>query len=122
MNWKSNIGQFYSRSDEGVFLGYSDRSKAYRVFNKGTLVVEESVHVKFLEQKLHHGDHTTITSESNQPPIVPIEPETEKKETYSLDDEKKDKKDDTTGQLTIPHPWRLTKDPLTQACLTLKFL
>ena len=35
--------------DLGVFLGYSTSSKAYRVFNKRTLVVEESMHVTFDE-------------------------------------------------------------------------
>ena len=34
-------------SDEEVFLGYSLTSKAYKVFNKRTLVVEESIHVSF---------------------------------------------------------------------------
>ena len=33
--------------DKGIFLGYSDTSKAYRVFNSRTHVVEESIHVKF---------------------------------------------------------------------------
>ena len=32
--------------DKGIFLGYSDTPKAYRVFNTRTLVVEESIHVK----------------------------------------------------------------------------
>ena len=35
--------------DIEVFLGYSNASKAYRVFNKRTLVVEESMHVTFDE-------------------------------------------------------------------------
>ena len=35
--------------DKGIFLGYSSTSKAYRVFNKRTLTVEESVHVAFDE-------------------------------------------------------------------------
>ncbi|KAI4371673.1 hypothetical protein MLD38_009999 [Melastoma candidum] len=42
---KENVGKFDARSDEGVFLGYSESSKAYRVFNKRTLVVEESINV-----------------------------------------------------------------------------
>ncbi|XP_049342929.1 uncharacterized protein LOC125807259 [Solanum verrucosum] len=37
------------RSDEGVFVGYSSTSKAYRVFNKRTLCVEEKMHVIFDE-------------------------------------------------------------------------
>ena len=33
----------------GFFFGYSSSSKAYRVFNKKTMVVEESIHVVFYE-------------------------------------------------------------------------
>jgi len=33
--------------DKGIFLEYLDTSKAYKIFNTGTLVVEESIHVKF---------------------------------------------------------------------------
>ena len=37
------------RSDEVIFLGYFSHSKAYKVFNKRILCVEESVHVLFDE-------------------------------------------------------------------------
>jgi len=39
----------YPMSDEAIFLGYSSNSKAYKVFNKRTLCVEESVHMLFDE-------------------------------------------------------------------------
>jgi transposase InsO family protein len=48
-NGKDNLGKFDARSDEGIFLGYSTSSKAYRIFNKRTQVVEESIHVIFDE-------------------------------------------------------------------------
>ena len=48
-NKKSPLGKFDAKSDEGIFLGYSEHSKAYRVFNKRTLSVEESIHVVFKE-------------------------------------------------------------------------
>ena len=67
INGKSNIGKFDSRSDEGIFLGYSDRSKAYRVFNKRTLVVEESIHVKFVERRVPRDDCNPITHKSDEP-------------------------------------------------------
>ncbi|KAH9697228.1 hypothetical protein KPL71_023524 [Citrus sinensis] len=44
-----NLGKFDPKSDVGIFLGYSTSSKAYRVYNKRTLVVEESMHVTFDE-------------------------------------------------------------------------
>ena len=48
-NGKDNLGKFDRKSDEGIFLGYSTHSKAFRVFNKRTLTVEESIHVVFDE-------------------------------------------------------------------------
>lgn len=48
-NGKKNLGKFDSRSGEGIFLGYSPSSIAYRVFNMRTPMVEESVHVIFDE-------------------------------------------------------------------------
>ncbi|KAH9672866.1 hypothetical protein KPL70_017899 [Citrus sinensis] len=51
LNTKDNLGKFDPKSDVGIFLDYSNSSKAYRVYNKRTLVVEESMHVTFDETK-----------------------------------------------------------------------
>jgi len=48
-NGKDALGKFDPRNDEAIFLGYSSHNKAYKVFNKQTLCVEESVHVLFDE-------------------------------------------------------------------------
>ena len=48
-NGKDSLGKFDARADEGTFLGYSSRSKAYKVLNHRTGKVEESIHVKFNE-------------------------------------------------------------------------
>nr|GFB25926.1 integrase, catalytic region, zinc finger, CCHC-type, peptidase aspartic, catalytic [Tanacetum cinerariifolium] len=37
------------KSDECIFVGYSNQSRAYRVFNKRTRVIMESIHVNFDE-------------------------------------------------------------------------
>lgn len=42
---RENVGKFDTRNDEGIFLGYSSSSKAYRVFNKRTSKVMETVNV-----------------------------------------------------------------------------
>ena len=39
------MGKFDSQSDEGIFLGYSSISKVYRVYNKRTMKVMETVNV-----------------------------------------------------------------------------
>ena len=38
-----------ARSNEGIFVGYSMYSKAYRIYNKRTKTIEESIHVIFDE-------------------------------------------------------------------------
>ena len=44
-NDKDSLGKFNTKSNEAIFLGYSTSSKAFRVFNKRSLVVEEFIHV-----------------------------------------------------------------------------
>ena len=34
VNTKDQLGKFDLKADEGIFVGYSSRSKAYRIFNK----------------------------------------------------------------------------------------
>ncbi|KAL8478614.1 hypothetical protein ACS0TY_030483 [Phlomoides rotata] len=48
-NGKDQLKPFDAKADEGIFMGYSAHSKAFRVFNCRTLVVEETPHVKFDE-------------------------------------------------------------------------
>ena len=46
LNNRENLGKFDEQSDEGIFLGYSTTSRAYRVFNKRTNTVIESINVE----------------------------------------------------------------------------
>ena len=45
LNDQENLGKFDAKSDEGIFLSYSTTSRAYRVFNKRTKTVMESINV-----------------------------------------------------------------------------
>nr|GEV86500.1 putative ribonuclease H-like domain-containing protein [Tanacetum cinerariifolium] len=45
------LGKFDGKSDDGLFVGYSINSKAFRVFNTRTRFVEENMHITFLENK-----------------------------------------------------------------------
>ena len=49
LNIKYKFGKFDAKSDVGIFLDHSTSSKAFRVFNKRTMVVEKSIHVIFYE-------------------------------------------------------------------------
>ena len=46
LNDRENLGKFDAKSDEGIFLGYSTTSWAYKVFNKRTKMVMESINVE----------------------------------------------------------------------------
>ncbi|KAJ9535421.1 hypothetical protein OSB04_un001464 [Centaurea solstitialis] len=46
LNTKSQLGKFDSKSDDGFFVGYSSQSKALRVFNSSSRIIEESDNVK----------------------------------------------------------------------------
>nr|GFA98611.1 retrovirus-related Pol polyprotein from transposon TNT 1-94 [Tanacetum cinerariifolium] len=44
-------GKFDGKVDEGFLVGYSVSSKAFRVFNSRTRIIQETLHVNFLENK-----------------------------------------------------------------------
>ena len=43
---QSRKGKFYAKGDEGIFLGYSSKRKAYMCLNLSTHKVIESAHLK----------------------------------------------------------------------------
>ncbi|GJU95568.1 putative ribonuclease H-like domain-containing protein [Tanacetum coccineum] len=49
LNTIDHLGKFDGKADEGFFVGYSINSKAFRVFNSRTRIVEENMHVQFSE-------------------------------------------------------------------------
>nr|GEV63162.1 putative ribonuclease H-like domain-containing protein [Tanacetum cinerariifolium] len=44
-------GKFQGKVDEGFLVGYSVCSKSFRVFNSRTRIIQETLHVNFLENK-----------------------------------------------------------------------
>nr|GEZ58968.1 hypothetical protein [Tanacetum cinerariifolium] len=50
--------KFERKVDEGFLVGYSVNSKAFRVFNSGTRIIQETLHVNFLENKPNVADAT----------------------------------------------------------------
>nr|GFA53317.1 ribonuclease H-like domain-containing protein [Tanacetum cinerariifolium] len=73
-----NTGKFNGKADEGFFVGYSMNSKAFRVFNSRTKIVEETLHITFLENKPNVAgskptwlfDINTLTKSMNYKPVV----------------------------------------------------
>ena len=60
LNTKDNLGKFDAKSDVGILLGYPTLSKAFRVFNKRIMVVEESIYVIFYESNNSLQERKTI--------------------------------------------------------------
>nr|GEW61741.1 retrovirus-related Pol polyprotein from transposon TNT 1-94 [Tanacetum cinerariifolium] len=72
------LGKFDGKADEGFFIGYSVNSKAFKVFNHRTRIVDETLHITFLENKstvTKSGptwlfDIDTLTKSMNYKPVV----------------------------------------------------
>ena len=104
-NDKDNFSKFDAKSDEGIFLGYSTSSKAYRIFNKRTLVIEESMYVVF--------DETNYKS-SRKEDIVDDDVDALKMKELTLneantkEDEEKDDREEqpSTRPNDLPKEWR----------------
>ncbi|GJQ97773.1 putative ribonuclease H-like domain-containing protein [Tanacetum coccineum] len=78
LNTLDHLGKFDGKADEGFFVGYSVNSKAFRVFNSRTRIVEENLHITFLENKPTVAgsgpewlfDIDTLTKSMNYKPVV----------------------------------------------------
>nr|GFB44201.1 retrovirus-related Pol polyprotein from transposon TNT 1-94 [Tanacetum cinerariifolium] len=51
LNTLDPLGKFQGKVDEGFLVGYSICSKAFRVFNSRTRIIQETLHVNFMENK-----------------------------------------------------------------------
>nr|GEV15266.1 hypothetical protein [Tanacetum cinerariifolium] len=51
LNTLDPLGKFQGKVDEGFLVGYSVCSKVFRVFNSRTRIVQETLHVNFMENK-----------------------------------------------------------------------
>ena len=73
LNDRENIGKFDAKSDEGIFLGYPITSRAYRVFNKRTKTVMESINVKIDDDITKVGMVDDEERSSTKEPTVEVE-------------------------------------------------
>ncbi|GKA10034.1 retrovirus-related pol polyprotein from transposon TNT 1-94 [Tanacetum coccineum] len=54
-----NLDKMKEKGDPCVMVGYSTQSKGYRVYNKRTRLIVESIHIKFDEIKEMMSDHNS---------------------------------------------------------------
>ena len=60
-----DIGKFDAKSDEGIFLGYSTKSKAYQCYNKRLRKIVESANVRVDEDSVKSSRHCSYDSEED---------------------------------------------------------
>ena len=53
---RDQVDKFDSKADERIFLGYSTSSQAFRIYNKRTIMVEESIR----EPKEQHQENINV--------------------------------------------------------------
>ena len=62
-----HLGKFQKRYDIGFLVGYSSKSKAYRVFYHATGLVEEIYDVEFDESNDSQGAHENLDDVGDEP-------------------------------------------------------
>ena len=95
-NGKDPLGKFDAKADEGTFLGYSSRSKAYKVLNHRTGKVEESIHVKFNETT----NPLSQKAQNDEEFEIPMQPQTNSM-TSDQDDDSSESSDEEVGASTL---------------------
>ncbi|GJQ93013.1 uncharacterized mitochondrial protein-like protein [Tanacetum coccineum] len=56
------LGKFDGKADDRFFVGYFVYSKAFRLFNSRTRIVEETLHITFLENKPNVGIQSNVVA------------------------------------------------------------
>ncbi|GJS49472.1 putative ribonuclease H-like domain-containing protein [Tanacetum coccineum] len=51
LNTSDHLGKFEGKADEGFIVGYAAHSKAYRVYNLSSKKIEETLNMRYLEDK-----------------------------------------------------------------------
>ncbi|GJX15210.1 putative ribonuclease H-like domain-containing protein [Tanacetum coccineum] len=123
LNTLDHLGKFDGKVDEGFFVGYFMNSKAFRVFNSRTRIVEENMHITFLENKPTIAgsrpewlfDIDTLTKCMNYKPVVrnqtngnactkeSLDASQAEKKTVPREEEKKDAEDQEDKDSEVPN-------------------
>ncbi|GKB28848.1 putative ribonuclease H-like domain-containing protein [Tanacetum coccineum] len=73
--FEDHLGKFDGKADEGFFVGYSINSKAFRVFNSRTRIVEENLHVQFSENTPNITESTKACDDAGKASIEKSSPD-----------------------------------------------
>nr|GEV56823.1 putative reverse transcriptase, RNA-dependent DNA polymerase [Tanacetum cinerariifolium] len=88
------LGRFNVKADEGFLVGYSVSSKAFRVFNSRTRIIQETLHINFLENQPNVTgsgptwlfDIDTLTQSINYQPVVAGNQPNSSADPHNIDD------------------------------------
>ena len=112
-NGKDNLSKFDSKADEGIFLGYSSHSHAYRAYNKRTMLIEEIVHLTFDETNQKLQEEPKITADDGE--IESIQrlkgtaADQDKEQTVEMKNENF-RINSNPEQIDLPQEWRVLRD------------
>ncbi|GKC38807.1 ribonuclease H-like domain-containing protein [Tanacetum coccineum] len=124
LNTIDHLGKFNGKADEGFFIGYNTNSKAFRVFNSRTRIVEENLHVQFSENTHNIArsgpnwlfDIDALTKSMNYKPVVVGNQSNRSAGTKACDDAGKARAETVPGKDYILLPL-CTQDPLFSSSL-----
>ena len=112
-NGKDNLGKFDSKADEGIFLGYSSQSHAYRAYNKRTMLIEEIVHITFDEtnQKMQDKPENSADDEETErlQKLTKTAAEQNKEKTVELDTAERET-DLIDHEINLPLEWGVPRN------------
>ncbi|GKD91591.1 hypothetical protein Tco_1367098 [Tanacetum coccineum] len=66
-NDSEDLGKFQAKADIGIFVGYAPSRKSYRIYNKRTRRLMETIHVTFDEM---HQTMAPVRMSSGPEPII----------------------------------------------------
>ncbi|GKC68702.1 uncharacterized mitochondrial protein-like protein, partial [Tanacetum coccineum] len=123
LNTIDHLGKFDGKADEGFFVGYSINSKAFRVFNSKTRIVEENLHVQFSENTPNIAgsgpnmlfDIDALTKSMNYKPVVAGNQSNGNAGTKACDDVGKARMETVPGKDYILLPLWTVDPPLSQS-------
>ncbi|GJU72423.1 putative ribonuclease H-like domain-containing protein [Tanacetum coccineum] len=123
LNTIDHLGKFDGKADEGFFVGYSINSKAFRVFNSRTRIVEENLHVQFSENTPNIAgsgpnwlfDIDALTKSMNYKPVVAGNQSNGNAGTKACDDAGKARMETVPGKDYILLPLWTADPPFSQS-------
>jgi len=67
------LAKFDSKADEGIFLSYSLHGRAYRAYNKRTMLVEESMHIAIDETNQNMQESPKTSADDEVPNVQQVD-------------------------------------------------